>query len=266
MMTVLVKYVGQHIPIGEVVFVRSVLALTFTLFMMRREGVRTLGKNIPLLFLRGIVGFSAIICFYYAIPRLNLADATVIQYTNPVFVVIFAAIFLKERIGSREITSVVLCILGVALIARPTFVFGDGPSIDPRVLMIALGGAILSGAAYAIVRKLRETDHALNVILFFPLVSIPASLPMFVTRIVWPTTTEWLLLIGIAVTSQFGQVFMTKAYHTAAAAKASTASYTQIIFAVLWGILLFSEIPTIWMIAGTILVGTGTAIVSFGKR
>ncbi len=266
MMTVFVKYVGQRIPSGEIVFIRSILALTFTAVMMRRAGVSPRGNNIRLLLLRGFLGFAALSCFYYAIPRLQLADATVIQYTNPVFVVLLAALFLGESAKVREIGSVILCLAGVVLIARPGFLFGGASAINPRVFTIALAGALLSAAAYATVRKLRETDHALNVILFFPLVSVPASIPLFYNSSVWPTSQEWLLLVGIGITSQLGQVFMTRAYHAEAAARASTASYIQIVFAGIWGALLFQEIPTFWTISGALLVAAGITFVTFSRR
>jgi drug/metabolite transporter (DMT)-like permease len=265
-MTVGVKFVGQRIPSGEIVFIRSLLALGFTAVLMHRAKVDPIGNNVPLLLLRGLLGFAALSCFYYSIPRLHLADATVIQYTNPVFVVLFAALFLKERAGFREISSVALCLLGVLLIARPALVFGGTNAIESSVLLIALCGALLAGAAYTTVRKLRETDHALNVILYFPLVSVPASIPLFATNAVWPSGTEWLFLIGIGITSQLGQVYMTKAYHAEAAARASTASYVQIVFAGLWGILLFQEVPTIWTIGGGVFVAAGITIVAISRK
>ena len=266
LMTVFVKYAGRRIPGAEMVFVRSVLALVITSVMLRRAGITGLGNNTRLLLFRGLLGFSALLCLYYAIPRLPLAEATVIQYTNPVFVAIFAGLFLKEAIGVRESLSVGLCIVGVLLIAQPSFLFGTGSAIRPGLLVVAIGGAVLSGAAYAVVRKLRESDHALHVILFFPLVSVPASLPFVIANPVWPNPVEWVLLVGSAVTSQIGQVFMTRSYHMELAARASTASYSQIVFAAIWGVLLFSEVPTVWLLAGSLMVVLGTAIVSFGRR
>src|SRR5690606_2689618 len=89
-MTVFVKIVGQTIPVAQIVLVRSCLAIAFTLLLMKRAPGRIdLGVRKDLLVLRGLLGFAAILCFYYALPRLPLAEATLIQYTNPVFVVLF---------------------------------------------------------------------------------------------------------------------------------------------------------------------------------
>jgi drug/metabolite transporter (DMT)-like permease len=125
-----------------------------------------------------------------------------------------------------------------------------------------MSGAFLSGAAYSVVRKLRESDNALTVVLYFPILSIPLSIPLVWLDHVSPDLTEWAYLIGIGVSSQIGQVFMTMSYHSERAARASTASYVQILFAIVWGLLLFGENLDLWLLMGALLVVGGTAAVS----
>ena len=263
-MTVFVKIVGQSVPVAQIVLIRSCLAVVFTLMMMKRDSGRiTFGMRKDLLVLRGLLGFAAILCFYYALPRLPLAEATLIQYTNPVFVALFAGFALRERVGARELGAIGLCVIGVVLLSRPTALGSSATaSLNPQHVLIAMSGAFLSGAAYAVVRKLRETDNALTVVLYFPMLSIPLSIPLVFFDHVSPDLTEWACLVGIGITSQIGQVFMTMSYHAERAARASAASYIQILFAIMWGLLLFGEKVDIWLLFGALLVVGGTAAVS----
>ncbi len=265
-MTVLVKALGTRIPASEVVFVRSIISVIITLQMLRSRRIPALGNRRGLLILRGIVGFVALVCFFYAIPRIPLADVTVIQYTNPVFVAVLAAMFLGERIGLRETVSVLLSLIGVAIIARPAFLFGGTTIIDPLVALIALAGAFLAAAAYTLVRKLRETEDPLVVVLYFPLVSVPAALPVMWPNMVWPSAVEWLLLLGIGITTQIAQIFLTWGLHAEKAARATAVSYVQILFATLWGIVFFAEYPDLATIAGATLIVAGVIIVGRRRR
>lgn len=265
-MTVFVKVVGQTIPVAQIVLIRSCFAVAFTWAMMRRSGTVTFGLRKGLLVIRGLLGFAAIMCFYYALPRLPLAEATLIQYTNPVFVALFAGLVLRERVGRRELVAIGLCMIGVVLLSRPGALAGTVvPMLNPVHVGVAMCGAVLSGAAYAVVRKLRETEGALTVVLYFPLLSIPLSLPLVLLDNVAPDVVDWLYLIGIGITSQIGQVYMTRSYHAERASRASAASYIQILFAMVWGVALFSERIDAWLLGGTLLVTGGTAIVSLIK-
>ncbi|MBT8398933.1 MAG: DMT family transporter [Rhodothermia bacterium] len=266
-MTVFVKLLDTRLPASEVVFVRSVISLVITSYMLRRAGVAALGNRRGLLLLRGLLGFAALVCFFYAIPRMPLADVTVIQYTNPVFVAILAAIFLGEGIRRREVVSVALSLVGVVAIARPAFISRiSSVELDMLTAGIALGGAVLAAGAYTLVRKLRETEDHLVVILYFPLVSVPAAIPLMWNDMVWPTLDEWFLLAGIGITTQIAQIFLTKGLHIERAARATAVSYIQIVFATLWGIIFFQEIPDLVTVAGALFVVVGIAFVSRRTR
>ncbi len=262
-MTVFVKMLDTRLPASEVVFVRSVISLVITSYMLRHAGFSAFGNRRGLLLLRGLVGFAALVCFFYAIPRMPLADVTVIQYTNPVFVAILAAIFLSEGIRQREVVSVALSLAGVVAISRPAFI-SKISSVDFDLLTagIALAGAVLAAGAYTLVRKLRETEDPLVVVLYFPLVSVPAAVPLMWNDMVWPTPHEWLLLAGIGITTQIAQIFLTKGLHAERAARATAVSYIQIVFATLWGVVFFQEVPDVVTVAGGLLVVIGIAFVS----
>lgn len=258
LMSLLVKVAGQRLPSSELVMGRSVVSLALSWVMLKRAGVSPWGNRKGLLIARGLAGFAGLLAFFYAIPRLPLAEVTVIQFTNPVFTALFAAILIRERLTRVVALSIGLSLAGVTLIAQPAILFGTG--VDPlnlRAVVVALMGAVFAGLAYTTVRKLRETEHSLVVVFYLPLVSIPVCLPIMAPVAVWPTPTEWLMLLGIGVLTQIAQVFLTRGLHKEPAGRATSVSYLQILFAAFWGFLFFSEVPDVLSVIGGLVVISG---------
>ncbi|MEO7966109.1 MAG: DMT family transporter, partial [Gemmatimonadaceae bacterium] len=146
-MGLLVKLAGKGLPSQQIVLMRAVLTLAMSWWSVRRAGViPRWGHQRPLLILRGLLGAVGINCFYFSLVHLPLGDATLLQYTNPVFATLLAAWWVGERIGATEIISLVASLVGVVLITRPAFLFGaHGSAIPPLHAGIALIGAICSG-------------------------------------------------------------------------------------------------------------------------
>ena len=266
LMSLFVKVVGQRLPSQEIVLVRGVVTGIYTLVAVRWAGVSLWGQDKFWLFLRGLTGFIALSAIYLALTKLPLADATVLQYTNPVFTAFLAAIFLGEPISRRDWGGTALSLAGVVLIAKPSFLFGSRASgLDPLYVGVALFGALFSAAAYVIVRKLRTSEHPLTIIFYFPLVTTLGSLPTALPGAIWPTPLEWLLLVvGVAGTAQLGQVYLTKGLHAEQAGRAMSMSYLQILFAAVWGLLFFGERPDVLSVLGAALVMGGTVLVARG--
>jgi drug/metabolite transporter (DMT)-like permease len=258
LMSLLVKTAGQRLPSSEIVLARAIVSLVLSYALLRQARVPIWGNDPKLLTLRGLLGAAALACFYYALVHLPLAEATVIQYTNPVFTALLAAWLLRERLGVREGACVAASLGGVLLIARPGFLFGAEHAIDPVTVGIALLGALLSAGAYVTIRRLARTEHPLVIVFYFPLVTVPATIPLVVPVAVWPRGWEWLLLLGVGVTTQIAQVYMTRGLQLLPAARATTVGYTQIVFAALWGALFFAEIPDRWSFAGAALIIAST--------
>ena len=124
-------------------------------------------------------------------------------------------------------------------------------------------GAFGSGVAYTLVRKLAATEHPSVIVLYFPMVCIPATLLLGSNNFIWPDQMGWLALIGVGCFTQLGQLSLTKAMQTDSASKATSLSYLQIVFAAGLGWLLFKEIPATatFIGAGFILMG---ALISAG--
>jgi drug/metabolite transporter (DMT)-like permease len=210
-----------------------------------------------------LAGFGALFCFFFAVTRLPLADVTVIHFTNPVFTAILAAAFLKEPMGRRELVGLPLCLAGVAFVAQPAFLFGEGArNLDVVAVAVALTAAVLSSIAYTTVRKLRESDDPLVIVFYFPLVATPASIPFMLGKAVWPTPLEWVLLVAVGVIIQIGQIFLTKGLHREKAGQAMSMSYVQVIFAAVWGFLFFQDVPNSFSVVGATLILCGMLLVS----
>jgi drug/metabolite transporter (DMT)-like permease len=260
LMSLAVKLVGQRIPSQQIVLVRGLLNVAFTYAMLRGAGVYLWGSRPGVLALRGLLGFAALSCFYYGIIHLPLADATVLQYTNPVWTGLLAAWLLGERMKPVEGALVAASLAGVVLIARPAFLFGaEAQSLDLFAVGVALVGAIFSAAAYVTVRQLGRTEHPLVIIFYFTLVTVPAAVPgVMIAGAVVPRGGEWLALLGVGLTAQAGQVYLTRGLQLEPAGRATAVGYLQIVFAGVWGAIFFAEFPDAPAVAGAALILVST--------
>jgi len=262
-MSALVKAAGERLPSQEIVLARAVVALVLSGALLHRAGISPWGHQRGLLLLRGMFGFLGLLCVFYSLTHLPLAEATVIQYLHPVFTGILAALVLGER-GGRTLTfGVVLSLVGVAAVAKPAALWAGGSTLPPLALAAALGGAFFSACAYVLVRRLAATEHPLVIVFYFPLVAAPAALPAVIPIWVWPEGFEWLLLLGVGIATQVGQVMLTRGLQHETAGRATALSYLQVAFAALWGALFFGELPDVWTGAGALLILGGTAIAAF---
>ncbi len=249
-MSLMVKTAGQHIHSFELVFARSVVLIILCIIALRARGISPWGTN-----RRGVLGFIALNCFYFAILRLPLADATVLQFLNPTFTTVIAAIFISESLGMRHMGLVILSLFGVVLVAQPTVLFGEmSAGLDPLAVGAGVVSALLSAAAWVLIRKLARTEEPLVIVFWFALVSTIGSSPVMITDLVVPYAREWPLLIGIGVATFFGQLWLTKGMRLEPAGRVAATGYLQIVFATLWGVLFFSEIPGPLSVAGALLI------------
>lgn len=260
-MSALVKQAGTRLPSQEIVFVRSLISLAMSFVLLRHAGVSLWGQRRWLLLLRGLWGYAALSCVFYAVTHLPLAEATMIQYLHPALTALLAAVVLGERGDRSLVASLALGTAGVLLVVRPAFLFGGvAEPLAPVAVAAALGGAALTAVAYVGVRELSRTEHPLLIVLWFPLVAAPASLPGTIAHGVWPRGHEWLLLAGVGLFAQLGQVWLTRGLALETAGRATAASYLQIAFAAVWGWLLFAELPGPWTLAGAGLIGASAWI------
>ena len=263
-MTLCAKLIGPRIPTSQLILVRTVITLAGSLALILRGGIRPIfGSHLGLLFLRGAAGFIALDCVFYAVPRLPLAEATIFQYLNPILVTLLAAGVLGERITRGAVLALGLCVVGLLVVARPAWLFGEQASgLDLHAVGIALLGALMSSIAYLAIRKIGTREHSLVIVLYLPLVSLPTSLLLTLRHYVPPTPREWALLIAIGVLTQGAQLALTRGLQLEAAGRATTVGYLQIIFAALWGVLFLGEVPSVLSLVGAAIIVVGVIVAS----
>ncbi len=260
LMTLCVKNIDKRIPIYELVFFRSLLSLMITLSIIKAKKINPWGNNRLLLILRGVLGTSALVCIFYAIRNMPLSISTVIQYTYPIFISIFAGIFINEKITRNLFFALIIGWLGILIILNPTQLSNIDVEIKNIAVLIAILGSICTALAYVTVKKLAVSEDIYVIIKYFPLVSLITLSPIVLINWVTPNLNEIIWIIGIGIFTQLGQTFLTIGLKNLPASEASTINYLQVIFGSLWGFLFFSEIININFLLGALLVLLGTIL------
>lgn len=234
LMNVSVKFI-PHIPAIEIILFRSLFSLIFSFAILKQQHVPVFGNNKKLLILRGVVGSIGLITFFYTLQKIPLASAVTIQYLSPIFTTILGVFLVKEKVKPIQFLFFAISFAGVLVVQ----------GFDSRVNLLYAGigvtSAIFSGLAYNVIRKLKNTEHPLVIIFYFPLVTLPiAGLVSYFTW-VQPVGWDWAILLWIGICTQTAQYFMTVAYQNANVAKVSSMTYLGLLYALFFGFLLFGE-------------------------
>lgn len=250
LMNVSVKYV-PHIPAIEIILFRSLFSLIFSFLILKKQHVPVFGNNKKLLILRGVVGSIGLIAFFYTLQKIPLASAVTIQYSSPIFTTILGIFLVKERVKPIQFLWFGISFAGVFVLqgfdTRVNLLYGS----------IGVVSALFSGLAYNVIRKLKNTEHPLVIIFYFPLVTLPfAGLVSYFTW-VQPEGWDWAILLWIGICTQAAQYFMTIAYQNANVAKVSSLSYLGILYALFFGFFLFGETFGLMSYVGMALVLAG---------
>ena len=266
LMSLLVKLAGHGLPSHQIVLVRAVICLVLSVAWLRLAGVSLWGNNRRLLLLRGVLGTSSLLCFYYSLVHLPFAEAVVIQYIAPVLTAALAAVLLSERPTGRLAAALACSLGGVVLIARPAVLFGDAAAdLDSLAVSLALVGSLSTALVFVLVRRLGDREDPLTVVFYFPLCAVPIVTPLAIPVWVWPTPLEWLILAGVGVATQVAQVHMTRGLQLEPAGRASAVGYLQVVMAAAWGALFFDELPDLVSAAGAVLIVGATLALTLSK-
>ena len=260
LMSVCVKAIGEKIPVAELVFARAAISLTITRLLLYKNNINPWGYQKRLLLIRGILGTVALFCIFKALIILPIATATVIQYIYPTFTVICAYFILKEYIFKRIVFSIIIGWIGIILVAQPEWTTNNNIIETLIAIAIAILGAFMTSLAYICVRKLSEKENPLVIIYYFPLVSIPLSLPFIINDFVLPNGTDWIWIFGIGFFTQVGQLCITEGLRLIPAGQATSLNYSQVVFSSIAGVLLFQETLTTEIYLGGLCVLISTII------
>ena len=245
-------------PVLELIAARALISLILSYWDVKRLGISPWGKQKTLLWMRGIVGFLALIGVYTGLTLLPLAEATLIQYLNPIFTALLAFLFLKEKIYTNTLVCMFFGLAGLLIISQPQMLGGE--VLPAEGVLIALLGAAGSGAAYTLLRRLSNEEHPSVIILYFPMVCLPATIIFGWQSFIMPSGWDWVLLAAIGVFTQIGQVGLTRGVALTTAGKATAYSYIQVVFAACLGALFLEESLSISTTIGASLIIAGALI------
>ena len=246
-MNLFIKLAGD-LPSFEKSFFRNLVAFIFAVILIikSKEKLNITGYTIAPLLVRSIAGTIGIICNFYAVDHLVIADASMLNKLSPFFVLVFSLIILKEKIKIYQGICIILAFIGSLFIIKPTGALLHNPSS-----IIGMLGGMMAGLAYAFVRIASKRGVRGPVIVaFFSGFSTLVTLPFMIATFKPMNSTQlgFLILTGIAATG--GQFGITSAYSFAPAKEVSVYDYTQIIFSTILGFIFLREIPDIWSFVG----------------
>src|SRR5690606_6904868 len=252
-MQVLVKFL-PHIPAIEIVFFRSLFSLVASLWILKRNQVPVFGNNKKLLVMRGMAGSMGLILFFYTLQHIPLASAVTLQYLSPVFTALLGVVMVKERLKPQQYLFFAIAFGGVLVIE------GFDPRISHLFLLIGIGAAFFSGLAYNIIRKLKNTEHPLVIVFYFPLLTLPIATLYCIFNWVQPKGWDWLLLLGVGIFTQAAQYYMTLAYQIAQLSKIASLNYIGILYALGFGFIFFNETFNLLTYFGMAMVLSGVIL------
>jgi len=255
LMTMFVKLAGD-LPVFQKAFFRNAVAAVAALAILGRSEDKFYIRSDSWkgLIMRSTFGVMGIICNFYAIDRLGLADSNMLNKLSPFFAIILSIFILKEKPNRVEWLSVVIAFIGAAFIIKPSM------NITSLYGFIGLLGGFGAGMAYTFVRKLgKQGERGPVIVMFFSVFSSIVLLPLMIYYYEPMTVKQLIILLFAGFSALGGQLCITKAYTKAPAREISVFDYSQILFASLLGFFIFAELPDVYSIIGYVII-IGVAI------
>lgn len=252
------------LPSVEKGFFRNLIAAIVALCILikSKEGFKVEEGNYKFLWLRALFGTIAIFCNYYALDRVPLADASILNKMSPFFAVIFCFLILKEKVKPAQIIIITVAFIGSMFVVKPSFDF-----VVFAPYLCGLCGGVSAGIAHAFVRLLGTREQkGITIVSSFSVISCLVMLPLMIINFEPIALNQlcWLLLGGVAAGGQF---FITIAYCHAPAREVSVYEYTQIIFSTLLGISIFNQVPDVISVLGySIICSMAFLMFNYNKK
>ncbi|WBL72603.1 DMT family transporter [Serratia liquefaciens] len=248
-MNALVKTIADEIPTGEIVFFRSSIGCLLIALLMYRHCVSFSRQDRPLLVLRGTMGALYLICYFYSIAHLTLADASMLAYLSPFFSILLSLLVLGERVSLSTAFWLTLVVVGAILLIRPW-----NFSTYTLASLVGVMSAVFAAIAYLSVNKLSQRHHNFEIVFYFLFIATLISIPLMWREFVWPNGYQLAILIAIALVSLLGQVVLTQAFSSDNLIVVSVVRYIGIVFNIAWGWLFWHEVPLLLSMLGCLLV------------
>ncbi|GAL73104.1 permease of the drug/metabolite transporter (DMT) superfamily [Jejuia pallidilutea] len=238
----------------QIVFFRSFSCLFFTFTFLLKNNIPILGKKRGLLVLRGIVGVTSMALFFMSTKYLPIGTAVSLRYMAPIFAAVFAVLLLKESIKPIQWFFFAIAFSGVLVLK------GLDTSLSAYGLFLIFISAIFSGLVYIVISKIGKDEHPVVIVNYFMVIATIVGGVLAINNWVMPIGKEWFLVFGLGCFGYFGQVYMTKAFQIVKTNQIAPFKYLEVIFTLLLGVALFSEVYSFWSLLGIALIITGLVL------
>lgn len=250
---------ADRVPAGQAVFFRSAFAMPVIIIWLwmrgdLAQGLRT--NNYSGHILRSVAGTIAMGLGFAGLKFLPLPEVTALRFITPILIVVFAALILREQVRLLRVSAVLMGLVGVMIILWPRLAAGLAGAGHREIVGAAmvLGSAAFAAFAQIFIKRMASVERTAAIVFYFSLTSMILSLFSVPFGWVWPTGLELALLIGAGLVGGVGQILLTSSYRFADASVLAPFTYVSMIWALLIGYFIFSEIPTVMMLAGAALV------------
>lgn len=249
MMALAIRYATAYVPTPEVAFFRNAFGLLALLPMLLRPGRAPLKtQQLPRYLLRSAIGLASMLCGFWALGHLPMAQAVSLSYSTPLFVTIAAVLWLGETVRARRWAAVVIGFIGVLVIVRP------GASGFTPGSLVAVAAAVLSSLVAIQIKQLTRVDSADTVVFYTYVFWVPLSLVPALFAWVWPSGIAWLWLVATGVMGTLGQLLWTRALRLGEVSALTPISFMQLPLVSVFAWLLFGEALDRWTVIGALII------------
>jgi drug/metabolite transporter (DMT)-like permease len=266
-MSVLVRYLGDRYPVGQVVFYRSAFAIlpVVIIYAWRGELEAAIRMGRPFAHIgRGLTAVGAMFCNFSALARLPVVDATAISFVSPLFTVAMSALILKERVRVYRWSAVIIGFSGVLVMLSPYLDVGGASATEAGMIgaMLGLAGAVFAAGSTIQTRALTASETTSSIVLYFSLICTLAGLVTWPFGWITPSWPELAALIVIGICGGLAHILLTESYRLAPASLVAPFDYTSMLWALVLGFLVFGEVPAILVFVGAaIIAGAGLFVI-----
>lgn len=260
-MTLFVKLSGDLPAIQKTFFRNFVSAIiAFILVIYYKESLFGKRENQLVLLGRSIFGTLGVIFLFYAIDNLVLSDADMISKTSPFLVIIFSAIFLKEKILPFQMATIITAFIGMLFIVKPSF------SIDVAPYLSGVLSAVFAAAAYTLLRVLGNREKFYTVVFYFSFFSTVILFPFLIIIYKPMSGKQFLFLLLAGLFATVGQFGITLAFKYAPARDISIFTYSTVFFTVIMSFAFFGEGPDLYSLIGYVIILSAMLYMFFKGR
>ncbi len=257
-MNMLIREASSELEPLQIAFFRNLFAVFAVMPWLLRAGIaRSFAtRNLKLHLLRSTLGFVAMICWFYSIALLPLAEATALNFTVPLFATLGAALILKEVVRARRWSATIVGFLGVLIILQPGLKGIETITLLPVVAALFMAGVTL------LIKKLSETDAPMTIVLYMNVLLTGISLipALFFWR--WPSLEVWLVLLLLGAVGAISQIWVVCAYRRADASAILPFDYARLPFIALMAFLFFGEVPGPWTWVGGAVIAASAIYIA----